>query len=80
MDLLPHKPSKKLKTYVEKVSVNTKRKIETSSISRNNPSRNLLIMMKLTNYGQKVNPGKELVVIAWKRLTTVIPKAREFNL
>ena len=38
------------------------------------------IMVKLTNYGQKVNPGKELVVIFWERLTTTIPKAREFNL
>ena len=37
---LSHKLSKKFKIYVEKISKLIKRKTETSSISRNRPSRN----------------------------------------
>ena len=32
------------------------------------------------NYGQKVNPGKELAVIFWERVKTPIPKTKRIQL
>lgn len=37
-------------------------------------------MMKLTDYGQKVNLGKQLAGIFWERLTANLPKVIEIQL
>ena len=63
---LPHKPSKKLKTYVEKVSeLIIKGKLRLCQLAGIDPAEIIVpfITDEIKSYGQALNHGKVLVLI-----------------
>ena len=81
---LPHKPSKKLKTYVEKVSeLIIKGKLRLRQLAGIDPAE---IIVPFTadeikkSCGKIMNHGKELVLIFWEKSITITQKARDLTL
>ena len=75
---LPHKPSKKLKTYVEKVSeLIIKGKLRLRQLAGIGPAE---IIVPFTvdeikkSCGKTMNHGKELVLVFWEKSITITPK------
>ena len=80
---LPHKPSKKLKTYVEKVSeLIIKGKLRLRQLAGIDPSEIIVPFTadEVKSCGKTMNHGKELVLIFWEKSITITQKARDLTL
>ena len=75
---IPHKPSKKLKTYVEKVSeLIIKGKLRLRQLAGIDPAETIVPFTAdeiKKSCGKTMNHGKEFVLIFWEKLAATIPK------
>lgn len=78
---LSHKQSKKLQTYIEKISdLNLEGKLRFHQLTEMEPAKVIVPLMRNILICEKIiNIGKEFTVIWEERLTTVIPKVRKLN-